>query len=300
MPVALRIVVYPLFAIVTFLIFVVMLFPFESVKTRIEMEAERGLGGEYDVLIQELSMAPLSGVSMEKVTVRKRGTEEDPMLKLDTVELHFEILPLLWGSLRVSFDLDIGKSALVGRIARAGSELQVKVDLDKLNIADFPILKQLYGVDLSSDIDGDIDMEIYPTTPLKNNGSVILNIKSLKLGESNIMDVFPMPAITLAAAKGKSNVDMVMNRGNIEIREMDLRGGDLDLDLGGKVFLAQRVSNFRFNLKGKLGFSDRLADELPALAIISQQQGEDGLYPISITGRLNKPSIKVGDFKLPL
>ena len=300
MPVALRIVVYPIFAIVTFLIFVVILFPVESVKTRVEMEAERGLGGDYDVDIQKLSMTPISGVSLEKVTVRKRGAEQDPVLKLDEAELHFELLPLIWGSLHVAFDLDMGKSNMAGRIARDGADIQVKFDADRFNIADFPILKQLYGIDLSSDIDADIDMEIYPMTPLKNNGSIVLNIKSLKMGESNIMNVFPLPAITLAEAAGKSSVDMVMNRGNIEIRKIDLRGGDLDLGLDGKVFLAQKIANFRLNLKGKLGFSERLSNELPALAIISQQEGEDGLYPISVTGRLNQPSIKVGEFKVPL
>lgn len=300
MPVVMRIIIYPLFAILTFLIFFVMLFPIESVKTRMELEAERSLGGDYDVQIQDLSMAPISGVSLDNVTVRKRGADQEPVLKLDEADLHFDIMPLLWGSLRVAFDMDVGKSKMTGKIARDGSDIQVKFDATKFNIADFPILKQLYGVDLSSDIDADIDMEIFPTTPLKNNGSIVLNIKALKMGESNIMNVFPLPAMTLAEASGKSSVDMVMNRGNIEIRKMDLRGGDLDLGMDGKVFLAQRVANFRLNLKGKFGFSERLAKELPALAIISQQQGEDGLYPISVTGRLNQPSIKVGDFKVPL
>jgi len=299
-PVPLRIIVYPLFALLSFLIFFVVLFPFDSIKGRIEAEAEKGLGGKYQVRISDLSMAPISGINMEEVIIREKGGEQIRVFRLDGALLSVDLLPLLWGSMRVAFDLEVDGGSITGKISRSGDELEVHVDIEKLNLAAFPIIKQNYGVDLSSDIDGKIDMEIYPQSPLRNNGAILLNFNSLKMAESNIMNVFPLPPLVLAAPQGKSKIDFVMNKGNIEIRELDLRGGDLDLDLGGKVYLAQRISNFRFNLRGKLGFSEKLANELPMLAIVEKQKTPDGLYPINITGRLKKPNIKVGEFKIPL
>jgi len=300
MPVPLRILIYPLFAIASFLIFFLLLFPFDSIKGRIEMEAERGLGGKYNVQIEDLSMALISGVELKKITIKEKSGEHQLLMKVDEAEIHVSLLPLIWGSVRISFDLVVDGGSLDGSVAQSGGEYKIQMDITKLNLAAFPLLKANYGVSLSSDINGKIDMEVFPAAPLRNNGSIFLDLKSLKLAESNIMGLFPLPPLDLAGPKGKSKVDLVMNRGNIEIRSLDIKGGDLDLGIGGKIYLAQRVSNFRFNLRGKLGFSEKAAAELPMLAIIEQQKAEDGLYPIAISGRLKKPNIKVGDFNIPL
>ena len=114
------------------------------------------------------------------------------------------------------------------------------------------------------------------------------------------MNILPLPALNLATPQGRSTVDIVMNRGSIEIRSMNLKGGDLDLGIGGKIYLAQRVNNFRFNLRGKLGFGEKIAEAIPLLMIIEKQKGPDGLYPVTITGQVRKPNIRIGDFRVPI
>lgn len=299
MPKPLQIIVYPVFAILTFFLFVLMLFPVDSIKARLISAAEQGLGGRYNVEIRDMSMSPFSGVGMEKVVVTQKGGDKLAVLKLEQATVDISIMPLLWGSVQVDFDVDVDGGSLTGEMIQSGGALQIDADMKNFNVAGIPYLEINYGIPLSSNIDGTIDMEIFPQAPLRNNGSIKLAFKNLKLGESNIKGVFPLPSLLLAAPEGKSDLDVVMNRGNIEVRSFKLKGGDLDIALDGKITLAQKVSNFRINLRGKVGFSKKVEEELPILAMVEKQKGEDGLYPIKITGRLNKPKIEVGDFKLP-
>ncbi len=300
MPTALRIIIYPIFALLSFIVFFVMLFPFESIKGRIETEVERGLGGQYEVKIKELAMAPLTGVAIDNVVVSEKRGKREPVFTLDKATVHVDILPLIWGALKVGYDLRSTGGRIYGRLERSGDQMKVEATLKDLNLAAVPLLKTKWGVGLSSDVDGTVDLELYPRAPLRNNGTIQLKIPKLKVGESNIMNMMTLPPMDLAAAKGQSQVDIIMNRGSIEIRSFDLKGGDLTLALGGKVYLAQRVSNFRFNIRGKLGFNDKVMKAIPLLMVVEKQKGPDGLYPLTVTGQIRKPNIRVGDFRIPI
>lgn len=300
MPMVVRIIVYPIFAVGSFLIFCAFLFPFDSIRTRIETEAEKGLGGQYEVQISKMSLAPLTGLALKQVTVKEKSGSRMTVLKVDGAEVHFELLPLIWGAVRLGFDLESAESRVKGRFAQSGPQLNVQVDIEDLNVAQFPMLEAKWGLALESKIDGKVDVEIYPASPLKNNGSIQLAVDKLAMKKSDIKGLFPLPAMTFAAPQGKSTVDIVMNRGSVEVRSLNLGGGDFTANLGGKVYLAQRVDNFRFNIRGKLGVSEKLIKELPILMILEKQKGTDGLYPITVTGQVRQPNIRIGDFKIPL
>ena len=47
-------------------------------------------------------------------------------------------------------------------------------------------------------------------------------------------------------------------------------------------------------------FAEQLSKALPFLFIIEQQKNAEGIYPLNITGRLSKPSIRIGKFDLPI
>lgn len=302
MPTALRIIVYPIFAIVCFFIFFLLLFPFDSVKVRIEVEAEKGLGAQYDVRIGEMSLAPLTGVSMQNVQIVEKGGKRQSLFKLDSAKIHVDVLPLIWGAIKLGYDLKSDGGRMYGRLSRSGDQINIEADLKNVNAAVVPWTKVKWGVGLSSDIDGKIDMELFPRAPLSNNGSIQLQIQNLKLDKVDIKGILTLPAVSLATPEGKSKVDVRMNRGSVEIRSLDLKGGDATLGLGGKIYLAQRVSNFRFNIRGKMGFSEEIGKEIPFLDLpfIQKQKDPDGFYPITMTGQIRRPNIRVGSFKVPI
>ena len=104
----------------------------------------------------------------------------------------------------------------------------------------------------------------------------------------------------LAQPGGNSKVDVQVNRGNFQVRTFQLAGGDLEFETNGKIYGARRADNYRFNLKGSFKVAPELAQKLQILSLVEKQKAADGSYPFTITGRVSKPSIRIGEFKLPI
>lgn len=73
---------------------------------------------------------------------------------------------------------------------------------------------------------------------------------------------------------------------------MDLKG---KLTLRGKSF-----KDYRLSFAGGLKISENLVKAVPFLMILDQQKNKQGIYPLTITGRVGKPIIRIGKFKLPI
>lgn len=301
MPTVFRIILYPLTGLVFFFIFFFILFPFDSIKSRVEAQVEQGLGGQYEVTIGELSPAFLTGIELDAIEIRSRGPAAEGLAaRLDNAIFRFQLLPLLWGNKKVKFVIASKGGELAGRLAAVDDLVQVRAELENFDLSKWPLLVEPLGLKLTSQVDAEVDMELYPRAPLRNNGSLKLAIAELKMDRSSLQGLFTLPAMELASKGSKSKLDIVMHRGTIEIRELTLKGNDVDLTMSGKIYLAQRLENYRFNLRGKLGFSDAAGKELPFLVIVEKERGADGLYPVTITGQVRRPNIRVGNFKVPL
>lgn len=302
MPTALRIIVYPVFALFCVLVFSIFLFPFDSVKNRISAELENVLGGDYTITIKDLSPAFLSGVVLKDVEIRPRGLPEAPPVKLSRAKLKFAIFPLLSGATEVDFDLRAGRGKAVGAFSwkRGGMELELK--MDRYDLAVTQILSQKAGVPISGVMSGTVDLEIYPQDPLRNAGQIVLNISEMKIGALHLGGgMVETPPIQLTPAGAPpSKIEVVVNRGNFEVKTVQFTGGDLDLQANGKIYGARQVDNYRFNLKGSIKISKELADKIPFLLALEKQKTPEGIFPFTITGRISKPSIRIGEFKVPI
>ncbi len=301
MPTALKIILYPVFAFLSLVVFTVALFPFDSVKNRVSTEMEIALGGQYAISIGQLSPSPLMGAVLKDLEIRRRGGSGPPV-KLSKVSLKFSLLPLLSGFVEVDFDLRAERGHALGSVSskKGGIALALKMDRLDLALADFVL--QEFNIPLSGIVNGTVNIEIYAQDPLRNTGKVKLEIPDLKLGEINIAEgLLQIPALRLAqAGEVSSKIDLEVKKGNIEVKALQFLGGDIDLKADGKVYGAKRMENYRFNLKGNLKVSQEVADKIPLLLAVEKQKAADGSYPLTITGRITKPSIRIGDFKLPI
>lgn len=309
MPIPLKIIIYPIFALVTLVLFSFLLFPFDSVKVWLARELEAGLGGGYQMTIGTVGPSLLSGITLRDVEIRPRGPtvlalQTIAPLKVSKARLKFALPPLLSGTTEVSFDLrgGDGRGKATGFYSLKKGGFALKIRLDHTDASILPLLIQKSGIALSGTLDGTVQIDVFPEDTLKNSGKVSLDLLDLRLGEVTLGEgegAFRIPQIQLAQAGNPlSKVDLTIDRGNVEVK-LVIAGGDLDLQMDGKVYGAKQLENYRFNLKGALKVSAALAGKVPLLLMVEKQKAPDGSYPFTITGRVSGPSIRIGEFKVP-
>lgn len=301
MPKLLKVVLYPAVFVVCLVLFSILFFPFDSVKNRVAMEIANAMGGAYQVTVGEISPSFPSGAVLKNVEIRPLGGVATAPLKLNEARLKFALMALLSGAMEVDFDLKPPQGRAVGALVWKTGGIAIDAQLDRFDLGLISFLTQKARIPISGAVSGKVDLEVYPQDPLRNTGQAALQVLDLGLGEVSLGGgAFVLPPMKLAQAGGNSRIDIQVNRGNLEIRAFQLAGGDLNLDTTGKIYGARRADNYRFNLKGSFTVTPELAQKVQILSLIEKQKAADGSYPFTITGRVIKPSIRIGEFKLPI
>ncbi len=297
----LKILLYPAVFVVSLVLFSVLLFPFDSVKNRAAAEIENAMGGGYQVTIGNLSPSLPNGAVLKNVEIKPRGGVPAAPLKLTEAKVKFALLALLSGGVEVDFDLKPPQGRATGAFIRKGGGIEIDAKLDRFDLGLIAFLTQKAGISISGMVSGNVNLEMYPQDPLRNTGAAVLQVLDLGLGEISLAEgAFKVPPMKLAQAGGNSKIDIQVSRGNFEVKALQLVGGDLDLNTDGKIYGARRADNYRFNLKGSFKPTADFAQKFQILSLVEKQKAADGSYPFTITGRISKPSIRIGEFKLPI
>lgn len=291
-----------LFAVL-FVVFLYIFFPYDALKDRILGEVERQLGGGLQVSAKSLDSHWITGVEIDDLVVE--GPGEGGMVKLvklSKVRARAALIPLIFGSVRAKFSVDLGKGEISGSARTGEDTINLKVAVDDFNLGDFPFIRERTGLGITSRIDGDAELAINKVQPVRSTGNIDITLQDLNIAQSQLkLGELELEIPSLIIAKGKdSKVKLSLGRGTVTFENFALKGGDLTLDLKGKLFLSSKVENYRLNLRGTFGVSQKLNEALPFLFIVDSQRQPDGSYPLSITGRLARPSIKIGTFTVPM
>ncbi len=302
MPLALKVIVYPLYTILLLFFFFVVLFPYESVKLRVAGEMEKALGGGYSIQIGRLTPFPMTGVILKDVEVRERGVADAKPVKISKAKLKFSLLPLLSGAFSVNMDLQMGSGSLKGNFFWKKINMGMNGKFQNFDLAIANLFTKKIGVELAGLMNGQVQMDINEQDPLRNEGHILLEIPNLKMGEMSFGGgVFQLPALELAQpASPVSTIDISVVHGTFDIKQFELVGGDVSLKADGKIYGARKMDNYRFNLKGVLNLKPEVISKIPILSTLEKQKSPDGSYPLTITGRLTSPSIRIGEFKVPI
>ncbi len=302
MPVAVRILVYPAFLIFSFILFLLVLFPFDSVRLRTASELEKSMGGAYEIKIDSMSPAPLSGVWFKGVSITPRKVADAIPFKIKKAKVKIALIPLLSGVLEIDFDVVAEKGSVKGEYAWRRGPYDIQLKTDKFDLGLISALTSKSGINLSGIINGHLSLSIDPEDSLNNHGTIHLQFPELTLGEMTTSDgAFKVPVLKLAKIDGSpATLDTAIVKGNIDLTGLKFAGGDLELGVDGKVYGAKKWDNYRFNLKGNFKVTQEVSDQVPILALIEKQKQTDGQFPFTLTGRVTCPNIRIGEFKLPL
>lgn len=303
MPKGLKILAYILTGLISFVLFLYLTFPFDVLKDRMLADVEKRLKGQYEINVGSISPRLLLGVTLKSVQVMERGEGGLlPVIEAERIKLKTSLFSVIFGNPKIKFDVKSGKGRMIGEINNEKNKTLVDVEIESFDLGKIPIIARKTGLQFKSKIDAEIKLDLNPSQILRSSGSlkIIPNkisvlASKLKAGAMGEIDIPPM-----VIGAGDSLISAELKRGAIKVGSLKLEEGDLNLNLGGSIYLSSSVKNFRLNLRGDFDFSEKVGQALPFLFIIEKQKNEAGKYPLTIAGRLAKPQIKIGDFTVPM
>lgn len=291
----------------SYFIFLYWTFPYGILKERLVGVVEQQLGGDYDVRIGELSPSFFTGAVLKQVKVLKHeGSEVKTVWEAQKVKVRASLFSLIVGKTSVTFSVKTKGSSVSGSFSMNEDGFNFTGDLSNFNLGDIGDFKGKGGVNLSSALDGPIELNINRRQVIQSSGNVELSLADIKssAGDLELQNWRTLKLPDLVYSKGSgSNLKIEISKGQIHIKEFKLADGDLILDLNGDIFMAPIFENYRMNLKGNFSVTPRLEETIKdELYFVRGQKQADGTYPLTITGRIGqwRRSIKIGDFTLPL
>lgn len=291
-----------------FLFWLVWVFPTDALKSRILTEIENRTQGRYKIDVGQLDMSLFGSLTFKDLKVSE-GVGDQEKLLLKTPKLKLGFSPLGMMSQKMDFDYYVqgSKGDLEGTYRQEGDETKFSATFDEFPLADLGFISAKAKVPFTGTVEGDIDLSLHRADPAKNSGNIDLKLINLAMGATRLAldpsapeSAMEIPPIKLSGAKDSVILGEVQ-KDSLEVKSVTLKGGDLELNLSGRVSLqAVKPADYRLALQGQFSLTEALAKALPFLFIIEQQKNPQGVYPLNITGRLAKPSIRVGTFNLPI
>src|SRR3989338_7506742 len=100
----LKIILYPIFGLIAFVTFFLLFFPYGSLKDKITAEINKGLGGQYEIMIGDFYTTPLSKLHFKDVTIKSKGLGGAvELIGFDKIDAELALLPLVTGDFQVKF-----------------------------------------------------------------------------------------------------------------------------------------------------------------------------------------------------
>ena len=261
---------FALYFVIAFVTFLVLLFPFDRIKSRIESEVS--LRTPLELTIRRISPRFINRFVLADVVLSDRTGRV--LFETQTVHAHVS----LFGFLRGLTSLDIKAKAYGGELS-VRSEQGVKrrfvaVDADSLDIASYTLLKNL-GVKVSGRLGGSLEVS-------GDAGKAKFLLKNLASRELTVKG-FPVPDLDFDQAW----IEGDLKGDRFTIRKLELDRKELKVRVSGDLVMRERGT---LNLAVKLKPSERLAKEQALLLSLLKNRDAEGFYLFSLGGTVGEPA----------
>lgn len=254
---------------VAFLAFLVLLFPFDRIKGRLESEVRSRTPLELNV--RRISPRFLNRFVLSDVVLSDRSGVV--LFESPAVNTHISLFGFLRGLLSVNMNTKVYGGELSVKSEQGAKRRFLSVDADSLDLASYTLLKDL-GLKLSGRLGGSFEM----TGDAGRGRFIIKNLASREL-----------------KVKGFSVPDLDFDQGWIEgeikgdrftIKKLELDGKELKVRVSGDLVMRERGT---LNLAVKLKPSERLVREQAALLSLLTNRDAEGYYLFSLGGTVAEP-----------
>jgi len=268
-PTLIRRLSFALYFVIAFMTFLVVLFPFDRIKTRLESETRSRTSLELNIARispRFLNRFVLADVVLSDPTGRV-------LFESPVVHAHVSLFGFLRGLLSVDFKAQAYTGELHVRTEQGAKRQFFAVDAESLDLASYALLKNL-GLKLSGRLGGAFEMS-------GDAGKGRFLIKNLASRELKIKG-FPVPDLDFE--QGWIEGDVKGDR--LTIKKLELDGKELKVRVSGDLVMRERGT---LNLAVKLKVSERLAKEQAGLLSLLKNRDPEGFYLFSLGGTVAEP-----------
>lgn len=260
---------FSLYFVIAFLTFLVFLFPFDRIKTRLESETRART--QLELSIARISPRFINRFALAEVVVSDRAGRV--LFESPSVNTHVSLFGFLRGLLSVNIKAQAYGGAVSLRTEQGGKRQYVSLDADGLDLGSYALFKDL-GLKLSGKLGGS-----YEATGDAGKGRLV--IRNLASRELKIKG-FPVPDLDF----DQGWIEGEVKGDRFTIRKLELDGKELKVRISGDLVMRERGT---LNLAVKFKPSERLATEQSGLLSFLKNKDSDGYYLFTLAGTVAEP-----------
>jgi len=256
-----------------FLLFLLWLFPFDRIKSKLESEFR--LRTPLELSVARISPRFFNRFVLSDVVVT--DNKGRVLFKSKSVKTTVSLFSLLRGDLWLNLKAEAYGGELLVKANQGPGRQYLLLDADGLDIASYPLLKD-FGLHLTGKLGGNFEMN-------GDSGKGRFWLKGLA-SRALIVKGFPIPDLDFE--KGWLEAELKGDR--LTVKKLELDGKDLMVRATGDLVLRERGM---INLAIKLKPSERLAHEQSALISLLRTRDAEGYYLLSLGGLLSEPMARL-------
>jgi type II secretion system protein N len=260
---------FGLYFVIAFLAFLVVLFPFDRVKSRLESEVR--LRTPLELAIGRISPRFINRVVLADVVLSDGAGRV--LFESSSVQTRVSLFGFLRGFLSVDMRAKAYSGELNVRSEQSAKRQFVAIHADGLDLSSYTLLKDL-GLKLSGRLGGSLEMN-------GDVGKVKFLFKNLVSRELKVKG-FPVPDLDFDQAWIEGDV----KGDRFTIRKLELDGKELKVRVSGDLVMRERGT---LNIAVKIKPSERLAKEQAMLLSLLKNKDTDGYYQFSLSGTITEP-----------
>jgi len=255
--------------VAAFLVFLLLLFPFDRVTANLVSEVRKQTA--LELTVSRISPRFFNSVMLTDVVLADQKGKV--LFESPSIRTSVSLFSLLRGMLSLDMKAKAYGGNLLVKEQQGAGQQKFLIDADGLDIGSYQLLKDL-GLKLSGKLGGNVEMS-------GDAGKGRLWLKGLTSRELKIKG-FPIPDLDFDQCWLEADI-----RGDrLTIKKLQLDGKELKVQCLGDVVLRERGT---LNLTIKLKPSERLAQEQSTVFSLLKHKDADGYYQFSVGGTLAEP-----------
>jgi type II secretion system protein N len=316
----LKLVGYPLFGLLSFLVCFYITFPYE--RLRLVIEDHLAASGEMEVRIGEVGPSPLLGVTLTDVRVtltpRARPTyspvglqasggdaaaparkEKPARLWIEELSVNTGLFALIQGAIDVDFSLrGLGGEVSGSYTASKAAGWSLELEVEGVKLDDVPQVAEAVGLPVQGRLSGKVELIVPLNRWSEASGLIELSGADCVIGDGKAMLKIPgnpmlamgvtLPRVRIGTIEGRVGV----TKGVATVERMTARSPDIDMAMDATVNLREPVafSMVQGYLRFKLSPTLKQRDAKFELVEngMSNARRADGYFGLRLTGSLKR------------